>query len=365
MPSDSPRIDQEQRECVGALGGLPILDLAREGRRCSEACRLACLVCGNPMALPCEPVYQEAQDALERHEEELEEIRTEVVEGMRGYESMGEMMLKDIKAQFQRKLRQMGMALHPRWGRLVHAGCLRKARGCGCVISRGATGCKEHDEEEAPRAFLLKRQEIPVSVVEPAAVVVVTGSSRTPVVMRKVEWLKPLSEKVDVPMKEDVATVPSARTTTTSVCKRPPPKKVDPRLVQAAAGSIKLDDWIHSAKKADPIKKQTVFDRGKFEKEFDPYLHGHYIENGLRVYRFPDGTKHLVPDGVVSMTDDGYFVSDAGERSTLVTASTVTSLNQVGKKAKPAEGKACQRLRIAAGGCAKLDKDSWTSKASL
>jgi hypothetical protein len=71
--------------------------------------------------------------------------------------------------------------------------------------------------------------------------------------------------------------------------------------------------------------------------------------------RFPDGSKQLLPEGVVTMTDDGFFVSETGTRSTLITKSSTAKQASVKKAKSAGDSKAHQRLKTAAKGCAKLD----------
>lgn len=352
VPYDDPRIDQEQRECSRALGGLPLLDLAREGRRCSEGCKLVCLACGNPMAFPSEREFQDALDTLEKHEEELEETRQEVVVGMRGFESLGQRMLEEAEVRLQGRLKRMGMALHPRWRRLVHARCLRKA-GCGCLIAVGVTACGKHQDvpivvvkKKKPQ---VKKEPSPKKeskeAEEPPRII-----ASSPVVMRKADWLKPLSETVKVPV----------HTPPPPVASHPRPvrvihhtKRIDPRLEKAAAGSARLDGWMNPASGLAALepKQKDPFNRKRFERDFDPYQHGFFVENGVNVYRFPDGTKQRVSQGVLTMTDDGQFVST---EEPAADHPTPKKKSVVPKKAGVGEKKAHQRLRDAAKGCSRL-----------
>lgn len=191
-------------------------------------------------------------------------------------------MLADVETRLQKSLHRLGMAMHPRWRRLVHSGCIRRLE-CGCQISRGVRECGKHKAEIVPPRKVREKPPSPkkleVPEIKPRII------TQTPVVMRKATWLKPLSETVTV-------TLPAHHKSDVGQKLKPKSliKKQDPRLAQAAAGSARIDDWIQSttSKPDEDIvpRKDTPFDRAKFEKEFDPYLHGNYIENGERVYRY-------------------------------------------------------------------------------
>jgi hypothetical protein len=196
------------------------------------------------MALPCEQAFQDALDAVERHEEEIHELQTEVIEGMRGFSAMGERMLESARIQFQRRLRRLGMAMHPRWRRLIHKGCIFKAP-CGCLISRGVKGCSEH--KEVVRHPPQKKKELPKEqkVVEPPKEPVIPA---TTVIMRKATWLLPRSETVSITLPE-TSNKPKYNVNTKPKIERKP----DQRLVEAAAGSLRIDQMMNPTKAEDAV----------------------------------------------------------------------------------------------------------------
>lgn len=59
------------------------------------------------------------------------------------------------------------------------------------------------------------------------------------------------------------------------------------------------------------------------------------------------------------MTDDGFFISASGERSTVITR--VSGTGQAVKKARQGEKKAHQKLKTAAKGCTRLDVN-WSGR---
>lgn len=367
VPLDSACIDEEQRE----FSKLPLLDLPTVGARCkAPRCRQICLACGNPMAFPCEPDYDEALDAVDQYEEDVLELRTEVLEGMGGLMgSLGESMLKDAERRLQRRLRKLGMAWHPRWRTAVHAGCVKK-EACGCVLTVYAGGCKAHPVKRrlAPRPA---PQKIVQSMPEPPPRQELRGPSYSrPVVVERCSWLPKPSSTTAVQLAKTHPTVvqpaprlkgkpPPAKPNlllkqAAKGCGRldawkdgpatpapppapvtPPKKKAKPtpsmpakRLKQAAKGCTKLDGWSipmerapkpaprpAAAPSAAPEQAQPVkprirppFDRARHERDFDPFLHGVFRKNGVELFRFPDGWVEPVPAPVFRITDDGHLV---------------------------------------------------------
>jgi hypothetical protein len=145
VPHDSSRVNPEQRQCSLATRGLPLLELDAEGPRCKTRCTLVCLVCGNPMAFPCEPDYTEALDAVDQFEEDELETRSEVLAGGL-FQRLGKDLLAGAERRLQRRVRTLGLAWHPRWRKLVHARCVKK-EGCGCLLTVG----------QPPAPFTFKR----------------------------------------------------------------------------------------------------------------------------------------------------------------------------------------------------------------
>ena len=317
---DSARIDPDQRECSLKYNGLPLLDLREEGGRCKKRCRIVCLVCGRLLALACEPEFDEALEAVEQYEERLEEARAEAVEGMRGLASIGERMLADIERRLLRRLGELGMGWHPRWRKLTHAGCLKKA-ACHCVLPVGVEMCRVHKKKVAlvPRrpAVVVATLVMPPAPPAPRTAPTVLSKSR-PAVMIKATWLQAPTSTTLVP-------AVGARTDNATIAPRPRPKPPakskppNPRLQEAASKCRKLDTWAGRGASGGPSPRgepgsstasgrSTRFDRSQHERDFDPYLHGRFNRNGVRMYRFPDGTVQEVFSEVNEITEDGQIV---------------------------------------------------------
>lgn len=304
VPADSDRIDGEQLECSRVLRSLPLLDLKKEGAKCERACRLICLVCGNPAAFPSEPEYGEALEALEKYEEELEETRAEVPSCLG---RLGEQMLASIHGRFQGRLRGLGMAWHPRWEKIVHARCVKKAP-CQCVLSIGASVCPEHKRSAAPPPRrVAKPSMMPAPQEEekkPPPVIVRAG-----VTIIKATWLKPPTSTVRcrMPETEAPACPPVAQSRG-----RPKPKPAKPnvRLLQAAAGCANLDSWKGGGQsRLDGMGAgQSAYDEHRHHRLFDPYQHGYFTKNGVDMYRFPHGQVVQVFSAVNTLTKDGRLI---------------------------------------------------------
>jgi hypothetical protein len=309
---DSNRIDNEQRECSRALRSLPLLDMLEEGTRCKRPCRLMCMVCANPVAFPSEPDYSEALHALESYEEELEETRAEVMEGMRGFGRLGEQMLSDIHRRFQSRLRGMGMAWHPRWKKIVHARCVKKAP-CQCVLSIGASVCPEHKRRAAPPRPPRgpAKQSMPATREEakppPPPVIMRAG-----VTIVKATWLKPPTSTVRCNIPETgVAACPPAIAPQAKIRPKPKPAKANVRLQQAAAGCANLDSWKSggSHNLVGTISGHfPAFDERRHHELFDPFQHGYFSKNGVDMYRFPHGPVVQVFSQVNTLTKDGRLI---------------------------------------------------------
>lgn len=361
---DSPRIDKEQALCSRAFGGLPFLDLQAEGKRCPSPCKLTCVVCGNVMAFGCEPEFEQALSALDDYEEESLETRVEVLEGMRGLARLGQHMAADLERRFARRLRGLGMAWLPRWKRLAHIHCTKKA-GCDCLVPVVVDACSTHGtrvpkpkrrsvpQENIETHVPDKSMPVPVPVLDHAA----RESGARPTSMLKAAWLgSPHTSSVRVPPQGPPPAKP-----------RPPPRKPDARLESAAAGcarldtqaglapatkpapattatknarkrdhrletasklSQRLDGWMGSApKRAKPAPeplsrprppprddaqppctlptRHPCFSAKRHLAEFDPYQHGYLRKNGVDMYRFYDGFEVRVFSGVNELTEDG------------------------------------------------------------
>lgn len=301
VPPDSPCIDAEQRDC----SKLPLLDLARAGERCRQRCRQICMVCANPMAFPCEPDYDEALDAVDRHEEDVLELRTEVLEGMRGLlGSLGESMLKDAERRLDRRLRRIGMAWHPRWRKAVHARCLKKEQ-CGCVLTASAGECSTHRVKK-----LKVRATLAPSMPPPAPTSVSPQTSRAaPASTRQSQrsWLPTPAATVAIHLAHNHGP-PAPRPSKG----KPPPAKPNSKLLHAAKGCGKIDGWrkgeSQQSRVLDPTRGRPPFDMTRYEREFDPFLHGYFRKNGVDFFRFPDGWVEQVFSPVNRITDDGHIV---------------------------------------------------------
>ena len=312
VPTDCHRIDGEQRECSRALRSLPLLDLRAEGARCEHPCRLICLVCASPVAFPSEPDYEEALDALERYEEELEETRAEVMEGMRGFGRLGEQMLSDIHQRFQRRLKGLGMAWHPRWRKIVHSRCVKKA-ACQCLLSIGASVCPKHKRSTAPPAPR-RRPPKPSMPARPQeeATPPPPVFARAGVTILRATWLKPPTSTVRCRIVEPAAPpCPPATAAQTKGRPKPKPVKANVRLQQAAAGCASLDNWKSGGQQAlasSGAGHFPAFDERKHHELFDPFQHGYFSKNGVDMYRFPHGPVVQVFSSVNTLTKDGRLI---------------------------------------------------------
>lgn len=354
---DSPRIDEDQAACCRAFGGLPLLDLRAEGERCPSPCKLACAVCGNVLAFSCEPAFEQALSALEEYEEESLETRVEVLQGMQCLAHLGQRMAADLERRFARRLRGLGMAWLPRWKRLAHPHCTKKA-ACDCLVPLAAETCRTHGKRAFPRKRAIIHEAPPAvqamqaSTTSDASVVKQEGAAR-PTAMLKAPWLGGRhSAGVRVPPQEPPAPKPKppprkpdarlesaaagcARLNTQAGLTKPPPgkqapgkqpasRKRDHRLEAASKLSQRLDGWAGSgparpqaptAVKLRPQQQEVglctlptrhpCFCRKRHLAEFDPYLHGYMRKNGVDMYRFYDGFEVRVQSGVNELTDDG------------------------------------------------------------
>lgn len=360
VPRGSPCIDEDQAACSRAFpGGLPLLDLAAEGAPCPSPCKLACVVCGSVMAFACEPEFELALAAVEEHEAEALETRVEVLEGMRGLALLGERMAADLERRFARRLKGLGMAWLPRWRRLAHLRCAKRA-ACGCLVPLAAEACRTHGrrapslKRPAERAEDKRREPEAEPPAMPPSKTIASPSKTAarPTTMSKASWLGGARTSVYVPPQGPPPIKP-----------RPPPRKPDPRLLAAAAGcarldkqqqagpapaaaakpsaarkrdhrleaasklSQRLDAWVGSdgpkpqvhaviasrpkAPAPEPPALPTrhpCFCLKRHLAEFDPYQHGYLRRNGVDMYRFYDGFEVRVTSGVNEITDDGRLV---------------------------------------------------------
>lgn len=351
---DSPRIDEEQALCSRAFGGLPLLDLQAEGECCPSACKLACVVCGNVMAFSCEPAFEQALSAVDDYEEESLETRVEVLEGMRGLAQLGQHMAADIERRFARRLRSLGMAWLPRWKRLAHTHCTKKA-GCDCLVPLVVDACSTHGKR-VPRPPDQTMTTPAKEIMATPALKPAKESGARPMAMIKSAWLgnarsssvrvpsqgpppfkpRPPIRKPDARLESAAAgcarldtraglvpatkPVPSGPAGTAVKCVR----KRDHRLETASKLSQRLDGWMGSApmqpvaapssrprpqpKDQPPCLLPTqhpCFCRKRHLAEFDPYQHGYLRRNGVDMYRFYDGFEVRVLSGVNELTEDG------------------------------------------------------------
>lgn len=306
-------IDEEQRR----FSSLPPLDLACAGERCkAPRCKQICLVCGNPTAFPCEPDYTEAQDAVDQYDEDVLELQTEVLDGMRGLlGSIGESLLKDAEKQLNRRLRIIGMAWHPRWRKVVHARCVRK-EACGCVLVAGAESCHVHPVKKA-RVFTKRPPPMPparpaspmLAKPDPPALGEFRSSSSRPIIVEQNTWLPKPTSTVAISLPP--ATTPAPLKSIHKA--KPPPAKPNTKLEKAAKGCGKIDAWRKGTAGAafrplDPTRARPPFDWKRYEREFDPFLHGYFRKNGVDMFRFPDGWVEQVFSPVNRITEDGHLV---------------------------------------------------------
>lgn len=310
VEDDDPAIDREQRECSRILRGLPLLDLGQEGSPCEQACRLICIVCGSPTAFPCEQEYSIVLDAKEKYEEEQLELRTEILEGMEGLmAALGERMLDEAERRFRRILQKHGMAWHGGWRKIVHAGCLKKL-ACGCMRPKVFTACEEHKRPtRKPERMKHVRPEPQQSVESkvPAPVVLPAKGPSRPIILSTNTWLpKPSLTATTAPVIR-----PAERAHTVSFKPKPAPRRPNTRLINAAKGCRKLETYNHASPQP-PIPghpgTRPKFDRARYEKEFDPFLHGYFRHNGVDKFRFPDGWVEQVYSPVNQLTDDGHLL---------------------------------------------------------
>jgi hypothetical protein len=304
VPADSPRIDEEQRKS----SSLPLLDLESEGPRCKPRCRLICLVCANPVAFPSEPDYDEALQAVERYEEELEEARAEVLEGMQGFGRLGEQMLSDIDRRFQRQLRRLGMAWHPRWRKLVHSRCVKKAK-CDCVLSVKASVCPTHKRSvlpptRRPPAIMPPKKDEEERPARPPPVQATTRG----VTIIKATWLKPPTSAASCVLAAPTSLPAHAPRPVPASKPKPKPCKPNLRLQQAAAKCTRLDGWTGQAKPTLAHADLQAFDERRHHELFDPFQHGYFSKNGVDMYRFPHGPAVQVFSAVNTLTKDGRLI---------------------------------------------------------
>jgi len=311
VPRNSPCIDEEQR----LFSRLPLLDLSTQGERCQTSrCTLICLVCGNPTLFPCEQEYEQALDAVEQYEDEILELQQEVMDGMRGLlASIGANMMRDAYRRLERRLHRMDLAWHPRWCKIVHPSCVRK-ESCGCVLTAGADGCKEHPVKKAraitrrpPKAVQSK----PAMPKDPPQTQNNATNKRS-ISMVHCTWIPKPSSTVAIQMPQVAQSIVNKPIQKT----KPQPPKPNPRLVQAAKGCQRIDnEWHKKGDKNHPhdlrlpgSSSRPPFDLAKYYKEFDPFLHGYFRKNGVDLFRFPDGWVEQVFSPVNQLTEDGRLV---------------------------------------------------------
>lgn len=328
------------------------------------------MVCGTPMAFPCEPEFESALELVERYGEERLEMQTEVLEGLGGGglgRSLGEKMLEDLERRFLKRLKRMGMAWHPRWEKLVHGRCMKKSEACGCAVPVGVPLCPVHKrpvskvEPARKRPKIVEERAVIKKAPSPKKQVVLlsTTTSSKPVRMVKATWLKPSAPTVSVH--------PQPVTSTEFkpvVLPKPPIPKPNPKLEAAAKGSNKLDGWTGKASSENPAlesaptKKDKKFNLARHEREFDQFQHGYLRKNGIDMYRFPDGTEVQVYSTVNVLTEDGQLKASAavsGEEAK-TSQETAPSIMPKTQHAKPnAPRKANPKLEAAAKGSTRLD----------
>lgn len=318
VSSHDPGIDPEQAECCRSFRGLPLLDLRAAGTPCLAPCKIACLVCGSTVVYECEPEFEKALQLIEQYEQDLLEVRSEVVDGLHGFAVLGQSMVDDLERRFTRALAKIGMAWHPRWERIVHPSCIRKA-SCKCVLAACASACFQHGPERVTvRASKKQRMEILGEMQEDPVIhqelqlsrKQETGRSLTSET-KKATWLKTPSTlavaKTALPLPHAYHSRPCVPNNNR---KKPVPPKINARLQAAAAKCSRLDAWAtknHQDQPEQPCNGPVVvsFNVGRHAREFDPFQHGYWKVNGRDVYRFPDGRQIPVQSSVNILTDEG------------------------------------------------------------
>jgi len=361
-------IDFEQAECSRTLKGLPLLNLGAPGRPCINPCRITCVVCGHAAIFACEPGFTRIIDALEQYESDLLEIRAEVVEGLKGFSSLGKTLLADLERRFRRLLsNKWGLGWHSRFQRITHLRCIRRA-SCGCDLSFCTQKCEIHGEcrvlkrppdcEVAPPTLIVKIPELELANRQMVF-------SKNELQTQKCTWLAKPSMLAAPPAKPE----PTAVFASASKKPKPSPPKPDERLQAAAAGCkdiqallnkndvqatvtkktdlpqkkrsskitntarltppcARLGAWVTVSdtpkrEKGVPIKPEkktelerpsipltkppppSSFSRFRHFRDFDPFQHGYWQVNRQSVYRFPDGRQVPVEGNVHVLTENG------------------------------------------------------------
>jgi hypothetical protein len=303
-------VDPEQAETSRLLRGLPLLNLAAAGTPCASPCRMTCLVCGHAAVFGCETEFKDVIDAIEQHESDVLEARVEVLEGLRGFSFLGKTLMADVERRFRRKLaRQWGLAWHPRWQRVTHLRCLKRAK-CGCDLAFCATACQLHGEQRvlsrapparpAPQSTMDAAPEFELAKFQADHRAVPAEATA-----KKATWLTKPSALATTASK----TVPETPAfAATSKRPKPNPVKTNGRLQTAAVGCDRLDSWV--GKRASTNKNEAfaiipAFSRIKHFRDFDPFQHGYWRVNNVDVYRFPDGRQVPVSATMHVLTDNG------------------------------------------------------------
>lgn len=320
VPAASTDIDQEQAECSKGNGTVPLLDMRAEGTACDPPCKFVCLICGGVMALACEPEFEQALDAVEKHEEEELELRMEVQESMPYMRNLAASMAMDLEHRFAKQLFRLGMAFHPRWKRLVHHACLRRAP-CNCLLTRFTETCPKHPRSKQKYAARKQRcppdtkkdtsTTTPASMTMPPAQTSSSDSRKASVsTITTASWLKRPTTYTSVQL------APTTAPPCVYAAYKPKPKpkesKPNPRLQAAASGCSKLDVWTTkqeaSVRPLFASATLSAFCPKAHERDFDPFKHGYWRVNGNMVYRFPDGRSVPVFSAVNELTNDGQLV---------------------------------------------------------
>lgn len=310
VPISCVKVDPEQFACA-----MPWLDLERAGEPCATPCRLLCLVCGGVMALACEPEFDAVLDAMDEHEQGMLEIQEEVGKGLPFMASLASSMAAKLDRKLARRLFELGIALHPRWERLVHHACLRRAP-CGCLLSKCVAECKDHPAKKkrpAPKPAAPRREEQEAPRMSGNEKNV---HSRKNIATTTATWLKPRTALTSVDRSMASAPKPYSHAGAT---KRPKPKeaKTNAALQAAAKTCQRLDAWAGNLEAMSSVAPKTTarFDARAHERDFDPFVHGYWRVNGREEYRFPDGRRVPVTSTVHLLTEDGQLLPDPVQAS--------------------------------------------------
>lgn len=248
-------VDSEQAECSRLLKGLPLLDLGAPGRRCINSCRITCVICGHAAIFGCEPEFENLIDAMEQHQSDLLEARVEVLEGLKGFVSLGKSLLVDLERRFRRVLsKTWGLGWHSRFQRVVHPHCVKRGP-CGCDLSFCTSTCMLHGERRVLKGAPSCKPAPVVHRMEPE--LELANRKATPFAFepaaQKATWLAQPSKLATVALRAE--TEYTSAITPASKRPKPAPSKPDERLQVAASGCRPLDAWAGKQDSEAPLQR--------------------------------------------------------------------------------------------------------------